>query len=71
MKKEQNSSTVALKEKIEEDHRLFDIVNPDTGKKYDIPLLSSVDPEYYFKYVNFMKLKECSPSAFEAAMRWD
>lgn len=49
----------------------FSIIDPKSGYKYDIPMLSTLDPSYYFKYVYFMKLKESSPSAFEKILRWD
>jgi hypothetical protein len=54
-----------------DDNYYFNMVDAWSGKKYDIPMLYTLDPDYYFKYVYFMKLKEGSPSAFEAAMRWD
>ncbi len=71
MEKTQNSSAVELKERIADDKRLFVIVNPATGRKYDIPMLSRTAPDYYLKYVYFMRLKESSPSTFEAVMSWD
>lgn len=49
----------------------YDIVNPDTGYRYDIPLLSTLDPEYFFKYVHYMKIRESSPDTFKKILNWD
>ena len=54
-----------------EDHKYFMMMNPETGVRFDIPMLSALDPEYYFKYIYFMKMKEQSPDTFEKMLRWD
>lgn len=56
---------------LSEQSRLFAINDPETGEKYDIPLLSRLDPDYYFKYVYYMRLKENSPGVFEQIMGWE
>ena len=53
------------------DAEYFDTINPDTGFKYDIPMLSTSDPDYFFQYVYFMKLKERAPESFERMMNWE
>jgi hypothetical protein len=55
---------------ISEDAKYFNMINPDTGLKYDIPLLSQTDGDYYFKYVYYMKLKERSPETFNKILNW-
>lgn len=47
------------------------IVNPETGKPYIIPMLDYTDPEYVNKYVEYMKLKEEQPETFKKIMNWD
>lgn len=54
-----------------DDSYYFNMVNPDTGKRYDIPMLSPIDPDYYYQYVNYMKIKETSPDTFEKILNWD
>lgn len=61
----------SIKSPKRDDTDYYNMVNPDTGRRYDIPLLLASDPEYYEKYVNFMKLKVSSPGTFEKALRWD
>ena len=53
------------------DHKYYMMMNPVTGRRYDIPMLSSLDPEYYFKYIYYMKINERSPDTFEKILRWD
>lgn len=48
----------------------FNIVNPDTGRRYDIPMLSTADPDYYFRYVKAMRMKEKQPETFEKLINW-
>lgn len=49
----------------------WNIKNPDTGLRYDIPLLVRTDPEYMFKYIHYMKIRETSPETFEKILNWD
>lgn len=49
----------------------FNILDPDTGDRFDIPLLSPSDPGYFFKYVYYMKLKENSPETFKKILTWE
>jgi len=51
--------------------RLYNIKNPKTGQRYDIPLLDINQPGYYFKYIDYMKMFEQDPAAFERMLRWD
>jgi hypothetical protein len=53
------------------DSYFWHIVNPRTGDRYDIPMLSPVHPEYYFKYIYNMKIRETSPDTFEKMLRWN
>ena len=66
-----NENTEEKSEKEMTDQYYFNMRDPATNLRYDIPLLSTTDPGYYFKYIYFMKLKERSPETFEKAMRWD
>ena len=49
----------------------FNMKNPATGRRYDIPMLNTMDPAYVFKYVEMMKTKEEQPDLFERMLRWD
>jgi hypothetical protein len=49
----------------------YNMKNPVTGLRYDIPMLNTLDPDYYYKYVNFMKIKEQQPDLFDKILRWD
>lgn len=61
-----------LSDKITKDDRYYyNIVHPLSGMRYNIPLLSSTDPGYFYRYVEFMKMKERSPNTFERVMNWD
>ncbi len=55
----------------EENSYYYNMVNPQNGMRYDIPMLNTLDPDYFFKYVNFMKIKERSPETFEKMLMWD
>jgi len=48
----------------------FNIVNPETGRRYEIPMLDTLDPDYVFKYVEMMKTKEETPELFDKIMDW-
>ncbi len=53
------------------DSYYFHMLDPKSGYRYDIPMLTTMDPVYYFKYVSCMKMKEQSPDTFEKMLRWD
>jgi len=55
----------------DEDNRLFNILDPETNERYDIPMLSTTSPDYYFKYVYYMRIKEASPETFERILSWE
>lgn len=50
---------------------LWNTVNPETGMRFDIPMLNFLDPMYKIKYINYMKLKEEKPEEFERLMQWN
>jgi hypothetical protein len=58
-------------DKFKELQRLFKIVDPRTGMRYDIPLLDRNSASYFFDYSDRMKLKERDPATFERMLRWD
>ena len=68
-------------EKLQKDEELLSYVTKDdnyywsmiddNGSRYSIPMLNSAEPNYYYKYVYYMKLKESSPSTFDSILRWD
>jgi hypothetical protein len=58
-------------DKVKENNYYFNILDPDTGERYDIPMLSTMDPEYYWKYIDMMKTKQYSPDTFERVLNWD
>ena len=49
----------------------FDMIDHQTGFRYDIPMLDTMDPDYFAKYVRFMQIKERSPDTFDKIQRWD
>lgn len=53
------------------DSYYYNMIDPKSGYRYDIPMLSTFDPVYYFKYVRYMKMKEQSLDTFEKVLRWD
>ncbi|CCH50072.1 DUF4116 domain-containing protein [Pseudodesulfovibrio piezophilus] len=53
------------------DSYYYNMLDPRTGLRYDIPLLSPIDPKYYWEYIYRMKLKERAPNTFEKMLRWD
>lgn len=55
---------------IKDDTEYWHTVNPNTGFRYDIPLLLKSDIEYVSKYISFMKLKETDPAAFGRILQW-
>jgi len=66
--KPQDSTVIDVKH---DDAYYFNMKNPRSGLRYSIPLLSPLDPDYFQKYVYFMKIKERSPDTFEKILRWD
>ena len=48
-------------DKIKDDSYYFNIMDPKTGKRYNIPLLEKTG-SYYQDYVHYMKIKETSPN---------
>lgn len=53
-----------------DDDYYYNIVNPVTGRRFDIPMLSTADPYYAKSYIDYMKTREFNPDSFEAIMRW-
>lgn len=53
------------------DSYYYNMIDPQSGYRYDIPMLTTLDPVYYFKYVRYMKIKEQSSDTFEKILRWD
>lgn len=51
--------------------RLFAIVNPKTGMRYDIPMVDRNKPGYFFEYVDCMKILERDPKTFKRMMEWN
>jgi len=56
---------------IDPDYAYYMIMDPSTGSRFDIPMLSPLDPGYLFKYIYYMKLRETSPDAFRKILNWD
>ncbi|NDY73089.1 hypothetical protein DO021_15510 [Desulfobacter hydrogenophilus] len=49
----------------------FNIIDPVSGLKYDIPMLSSTAPNYFYSYIYYVKFREHSPDTFDKMLRWD
>lgn len=70
--KEENEETKVYVEKTKSiDEQYFNIVNPETGLRFDIPMVSPVDPNYFFQYIYYMKLRERSPETFQNILNWE
>jgi len=46
-------------------------VDPRTGKRYIIPMLSPASSSYLIDYVMFMKMKEVDPEGFQRVLNWN
>lgn len=69
---EENEETkVYVKKTKSIDEQYFNIVNPETGLRFDIPMVSPVDPNYFFQYIYYMKLRERSPETFQNILNWE
>ena len=55
---------------VERDQYYYNIMNPETGERFDILLLIKTNPTYYYKYINYMKIRERSPETFATIMNW-
>ena len=53
-----------------DDSYYYNLLDPANGYRYDIPMLTSDDPVYFFKYIRYMKQKEQSFDTFEKMLRW-
>ena len=49
----------------------WNTVDPETGMRFEIPMLKFMDNEYKLKYINYMKMRESDPVVFEGVMRWN
>jgi len=52
------------------DDELFNTVNPETGIRYDIPMLATDAVDYYWSYIYYMKILLKSPELFKSIMEW-
>jgi len=50
---------------------LYNEKNPDTGLRYDIPMLKTTDPDYPRKYAEMMRTKKHDPALFDKIISWD
>lgn len=50
---------------------LYNEKNPATGLRYDIPMLSTTDPDYAMAYARMMRLKRTNSTLFDKIMNWD
>lgn len=55
----------------EEMQRRFQILNPKTGLRYEIPLLDRNSPDYIVKYAKYMKILERDPKTFDKIIWWN
>ena len=56
---------------IKNDAYYFNVVDDRSGSRFSIPMLDSGAPGYFYKYVNYMQLRERSPETFEKVLNWD
>lgn len=67
----ENTPKPTFQSKHEEDQYYWNMKDPRTGDRYDIPMLDRMAGDYYSKYIEFMKTKESSPETFEKVLSWD
>jgi len=53
------------------DDDYFATVDPKTGRRFNIPMLSTKDKQYFVKYVKYMKIREQKPEYFEKILNWE
>lgn len=56
---------------VKTDEEYWNEVDPDTGKRYRIPNLSPLDPNYKNEYIENMKMKHINPQMFDKIINWD
>jgi len=66
-----DTSKPIFQSKHEEDIYYWNMKDPLTGHRYDIPMLNRMAGDYFYQYINYMKMRERSPETFETMMRWD
>lgn len=49
----------------------WNILDEDTGFRFDIPMLNSTSGTYFYQYISYMKLRERSEETFNKIMNWD
>ena len=64
------STRNTISKMTEEDKKLFNTMNPETGKRYDIPLLSKTDHNFRENYIVAMRLRLENPEAFSRMLNW-
>ena len=69
-KKEVEKIDKEMVKKTKTDNDYFNMVNPATGKRYSIPMLSPTSKNYRLMYIYYMKMKESKPEAFQRVLDW-
>jgi hypothetical protein len=71
-KKESNEPKYSWRDlSSEEFEKYYNEVDPRTGQRYHIPMLSITDPAYPQKYVDYMLTKKYQPYLFQTILNWD
>jgi len=55
----------------DEEKKLYNTKDPETGDFFDIPMLITSDDGYVAKYVEYMKMREEQPAFFRKVIEWD
>ena len=50
---------------------LWNTLNPETGMRFEIPMLKFMDNDYKLKYIEYMKMRQDDPEAFERVLQWN
>ena len=53
------------------DSEYWMMMDPNTGERYDIPMVNPGKPGYSFRYIDMMKERVISPDTFQKIMNWD
>lgn len=53
------------------EEELWNTLDPETGKRYSIPMLNLNSLNYRNDYIDYMKILNVNPKAFKKILNWD
>jgi len=67
----ENTPKPTFHSRHEEDQYYYNMKDPRTGHRYDIPMLDRLSSMYRFDYIEYMKIKDESEEIFNKVLNWD